>query len=244
MQKMTRQLPLGLKLNDAATYENLIAGSNELILTMLKDQGEGVGLIYISGASGSGRSHFLQAECHRMHATGMKAFYLPLGAYESLDPGILDGLSAYDQVLIDDVGEIVGLPAWEQALFRLCNEIRERRKRIVFAAALPVDAMVWHLPDLKSRLEWGVAVTIKPLEDHEKCSALMLRARSWGLSLDLKVADYLLTHCGRDMHILMDVLADLDHRSLAYQRKLTLPFVRGSLASMRHVSGIDKEALE
>ncbi|MDH5572845.1 MAG: DnaA regulatory inactivator Hda, partial [Gammaproteobacteria bacterium] len=42
-------------------------------------------------------------------------------------------------------------------------------------------------------------------------------------------AKYLLKHCPRDMKSLFEMLDRLDHASLAAQRKLTIPFVRGCI---------------
>ncbi len=58
-----------------------------------------------------------------------------------------------------------------------------------------------------------------------------MRASRLGLQLQDEVAKYLLHRMPRDMHQLFDMLEQLDHQSLAKQRKLTIPFVKQALNS-------------
>ena len=85
------------------------------------------------------------------------------------------------------------------------------------------------LPDLASRLSWGMVYQLEPLEDEEKVQALLLRARHRGLNLTDDVSRFVLTRGPRDMAGLFEVLEQLDQASLRAQRKLTIPFVKAEM---------------
>lgn len=86
------------------------------------------------------------------------------------------------------------------------------------------------LPDLVSRLRWGLVFRLLELPEADKKALLQCRARARGLELPGDVLDYLLVHHRRDAAFLFAVLDRLDQASLRAQRRLTIPFVRRVLA--------------
>jgi DnaA family protein len=90
--------------------------------------------------------------------------------------------------------------------------------------ALGVD-----LPDLRSRLAWGIVYQLAQAGDEEKIAILQFRARRRGLSLSREVCSYLISRSARDMEALLDLLATLDKASLVQQRALSIPFVKAVL---------------
>ncbi len=83
-----------------------------------------------------------------------------------------------------------------------------------------------HLPDLKSRLAWGLVLQLQPLSDEDKLETLQMRAIQRGFRLPVSVAQFILKRCTRTMHDLDNILDRLDQASLAHQRKITIPFVK------------------
>ena len=219
------QLPLRISLRDSATFENFYPGHNAAVVHALSLLGEP--FIYISGAQGSGRSHLLQAACHAVSEAGQQAAYLPLGECMAMSPQMLEGMEQMALVAIDDVELLAGKGDWELALFHLYNRIRDAGHRMVVAGDAAPVALNIALPDLLSRLGWGPVFQLQLLTDQEKAEAIRMRARQRGMDMSGEVADYLLNHASRDMHDLFTLLDRLDEGSLAAQRKLTIPFVRG-----------------
>ena len=217
------QLPLQLQLRDSATFDNFLEEGNELALQALR-AGGGESL-YLWGPPGCGKSHLLQAACH----ASPTAVYLPLGGIEGAQPALFDGLEAIPVVAIDDLGVIAGDPEWEIALFHLYNRIREAGGRLLCAADHSPAALGLALPDLVTRLGWGLVFRLQILSDAGRRRALQRRARRRGFELPDEVADYLLRRQPRDMNSLFVLLERLDEASLAAQRRLTIPFVRGLL---------------
>ncbi len=82
------------------------------------------------------------------------------------------------------------------------------------------------LPDLASRLDWGVSFHLEELDDEGKLSALQLRAELRGFKLPIDVGRFLLNRLSRDMRTLLTTLNQLDNASFRAKRKLTIPFVK------------------
>lgn len=228
MQDMSPQLALALNLKDEATFDNFYPAKNAEILLELKKAASGLGehIIYLCGSRGEGCSHLLQAVCHEAHLNGRTSVYLPLNNLITLSPEVFNGLEALDVVCVDDLHIIAGKPEWEEAVFHLFNRVHDAGGHIILTAHDLPKAIEINLPDLVSRLSWGMVYQLLSLSDQEKLAALTMRAKCRGISLSDDVGKYLLTHCPRHMGTLLAALDALDRASLAAQRRLTIPFVK------------------
>lgn len=227
----TQQLALGLSLKEELTFANFLTGSNQEILAALKKVAVETtpAFIYLCHSGALGASHLLQATCHAAHHAGQSAAYLPLADWVQLNSEMLQGFEMMSVVCLDDLQVIAGKPQWEEAVFHLYNRIQERGGRLVVAANDIPKNLRLGLPDLVSRLTFGVLYQMHPLTDDEKIQALKLRAEGRGITLADEVARYILTHCPRHMGTLFAALDALDKASLAEQRRLTIPFVKAVL---------------
>ncbi len=224
----TEQLTLSVSLRDDATFSNYFTQENAFAVRALQElaQAKGESSIYLWGKTGTGRSHLLQAICHEAQAGAFVASYLPLSEHAFLDPAMCEGLESMDIICIDDVDAIAGQKVWEEALFHLFNRVRSANKHIVFAATAALQDNPITLPDLRSRLAWGLTYQLKPLTDEEKVAALNLRAGNRGINIPLDVAQFLFNRYSRDMNDLFAALDKLDQASLSEQRKITIPFIK------------------
>jgi DnaA family protein len=227
-----RQIPLSVQLKDSAVFETYVPGDNEEVVDFLRHLPRPrLPAVWLWGGSGSGRSHLLQATCAEYRGRGADAAYLPLGELKAAGPGTLEGWDHAALVCVDDVDEAAGREAWEQALFRLFITVNDAGGTLLFAASAAPSASAFRLPDLRSRLTWGVTFQLKTLSDEQRLDALMLRAGRRGLDLPEETARYMLTRLPRHMNALLAWLDRLDVESLAAKRRLTLPFVRDVLLS-------------
>jgi len=218
------QLPLGIGLREGVTFDSFHFGDNEEARHTLV-QGE-QRFIYLWGPPGSGKTHLLQALGHQAATRGETSAYLPLTDAAELSPDYLQGLEQLSLVCIDDIDSIARQPQWEEALFHLYNRIRAGEARLALTAGSSPANLPIALPDLRSRLSWGLVLRLTLLDDDGKLVVLQQRARARGMELPTEVGRYLLHRISRDMTSLSDWLERLDERSLAAQRKLTIPFVR------------------
>jgi DnaA family protein len=226
--KTLAQLPLGLSLKDDASFDNFYPGKNIEIIDALKKTASGCGdkIIYLCGSRGQGLSHLLQASCHEAARHKVSAVYLPLGQLIQQSPEMLNGFESLQLICIDDLQCIAEAPAWEEAVFHLFNRVYDVGGSIIFAGNDLPKSLPLALPDLISRLSWGVFYLLHPLTDVEKITVLIRRAKGRGITLSDEVGKYILSHCPRHMTTLFAALDALDKASLAAQRRLTIPFVK------------------
>ena len=217
---MIQQLPLAVRLNDSATFDNFFATGNETAVHDLKATTHQ--FIYLWGVSGTGKTHLLQAACH---AVGSGSAYLPLGE-EGIVPEMLEGLEQLSLLCLDNVDAIVGDVAWETALFHLFNRLRDLDHQLIVSANTSPATLSLQLADLKSRFSWGISYQLAELSDADKVLAMQERAHRRGMHLPTEVAEYLLKRYPRDMVSLFELIERLDEGSLVAQRKITIPFVR------------------
>lgn len=224
---MPIQLSLMLQLPDCATFANFYATENFAVVQYLQKWlfQEGDSCLYVTGAHGVGLTHLLQACCHEMNAQGQAAAYLPLKK-NTLSLEILEGLESLVLVAFDDVDAVAGNRAWEEALFHCYNRCRISGAKFLLSGHHAPTQIAWGLPDLASRFNASVLLSIKALSDAEKVEALQKRAHLRGLDLPLEVGNYLLNHWPRDMSILCATLDQLDQAAYVAQRRLTIPFVK------------------
>jgi len=235
-----KQLALGVKLRADAVFESFWPGPNGEIIAALRTSSTVP--LWLWGASGSGKTHLLQAVCAAAgdaasgaspagaSAAGSPAAYFPLAAPRELPPEALAGFERARVLCVDDVDAVAGDLAWESALFRLFNEASELRTRLIFAAAVPPRQPDWRLGDWGSRAAACAVYQLRELDDDGRVEALRLRAAQRGLQLPYETSEYLLKRMPRDMRSLFAILDQLDEASLVAQRRLTIPFIRDALA--------------
>lgn len=232
------QLSLAVHLHDEATFDNFFVtpgSANALALAAVRDLVQPhppEPFVYLWGAGGVGISHLLQAACHAAGEQGLVSQYLPLEELAGFAPAqLLEGLEQLDLVCLDGVQHVMGQPGWDEAMFHCYNRLRAASARLLVSADCAPRGLGSQLPDLVSRMGWGVVFHLEPLNDEEKMRALQRRAASRGLELADEVVAYLYHRLPRDMNELFTLLDRLDAQSLAEQRRITIPFVRAVLAA-------------
>ncbi len=226
---MQQQTLAHMTLPDGLTFHSFYAGEENIDSTKLLEQFARQGSyqqMLLWGDKGSGKSHLLQAICHKSFEEGHQAAYLPLHSLIHYGARVLEGLEYKHILALDDVDLIVGFPEWEYALFTLINQARLLDQRIAFSASSNPMTMGWQLPDLSSRLLWGTILQIHPLTDQDKSEALRLRAKLRGFNLPDNVIDYINKRYPQDFDSLLTLLDHLDRSSFEAQRRITIPFVR------------------
>ncbi len=225
---MNRQLALAIRLDDEATFADFCWGDNALLQQQLLNSlaGRGEHQIFLWGSEGSGKSHLLQACCQAM-GHHQSAIYLPLQTLYEFGPQVIDGVGEQTLIAIDDIDAIAGNRAWEEAIFHLYNRIRDNEKSLlIITSHQPPALSPLCLPDLSSRLSWGIVIQLHELNDKDKINTLQLHAHKRGITLPTSVGQFLLNRSNRNMHALQDLLNRLDEASLIAQRKITIPFVK------------------
>jgi DnaA family protein len=230
---MQQQFPLTLSRERRPTFDNFIADGNEeavaairgLVATGRADS------IYLSG-DGCGKTHLLLAASNATDAAGKSAIYLSMKEIAATDPDLVKDLPPCDLLCIDDIDRIAGDARWEEALFRLYNQVRDAGGCLLIAGKRNLANLQLRLPDLLSRLGWGASYQIQTLGDEARKRLLLQIAVDKGMEMKADAADYLLKRYSRDIRALVELMELLDRRSLAAKQKLTIPFLRQSLSAI------------
>ena len=230
---MPQQLPLPLGLNAELSFDQFWPGPNREAVGQLRKAaaGQGEPLIVIWGEAGLGKTHLLNAVCSEAAEQSGAAAYLPMGLLREYGPETLAGAETFGIACLDDLDLLAGAPDWELALFHFFNRLRDAGQRLIISTSLPPAQLGFALPDLASRLTWGLTLRLhRPGEDDTR-QILQMKSRSLGLDMPEAVARFLMDHAQRDLPALIRLLERLDRASLAAQRRLTVPFVRGLISS-------------
>ena len=230
-----QQLPLALGLKDSAVFANFVAAENAEAVAYLQGlvDTDSTPPVYLWGENASGKSHLLQALCHAAGERSEAAVYLPMQEVISYPYESLQGLENMRLVCIDDIDAIAGHVNWEAAVLRLFERAHSNRCLLVLTATALVNDIGLRLPQLASRLAWGLVYHLKPLtQDNDALEqALLIRAERRGIQLADAATRYLLRHYGQNAEILFSSLDRLDQASLIAKRRLTVPFIRSILGS-------------
>jgi len=207
-----QQLLLDIRPPAQPELARFVAGRNVELMAQLQAMLDGTAaerMVYVWGAPGSGKSYLLAAWARACRARGLA---VDATGWQAAPAVIADQVETWDA-------------AQQHAGFAAFNRVRETGGLWLAAGnAAPADLPV--MPELQTRLGWGLVFQLHALDDGEKRMALSRHAETLGFRLDLQVADYLLAHTARDMQSLLRVLEALDRFSLETRRPITLPLLR------------------
>ena len=212
----------------APTLANFIVGSNAECVSVLAGLRDELArslppshrFTYIWGPRGSGKTHLARAI--------------------ETDLPRLEEPTAATLLVVDDCDR---LDAEAQVgLFHRFNERLARPDAALVAFGEVPPARLALIPELASRLAWGMVFALAPLDDTALKTALGAAALARGVPLTDEVSAWLLRHTRRDMGSLQQVLERLDHLSLKRQRRITLPLLRELLHQGRTGQGSDGSA--
>ncbi|MCF2948932.1 DnaA regulatory inactivator Hda [Paraglaciecola aquimarina] len=237
MVQVTSQLSLPVSIKEVETFESYIQGQNaqvcdylQQLLNQFKTDTVEHWLSYLFSESEVGKSHLLYATCQQAELDNISSIYLKLERNTELTPDVLFGLEHYSLICIDDIHELEDSREWQVALFDLINRVKEQNTGcLIMTGNQPANQLPIQLPDLLSRLSWGINFQLISLTDDQRQQALIIRAEMRGMNMPKEVAKFLVNHWPRDMSSLINSLDQLDEQSLQQQRMLTIPFVKSIL---------------
>lgn len=227
------QLALGVKLRDDARFDNFHGRRNLEVARRLESMcasPDGLPVIVLGGDADTGKSHLLQAVCHKADQLGQSAVCLSIEELLPFGPGALSGLDDHQVVCLDDLDQIAGDARWEEAIFHLYNRILDRSGLLVVSMADVPGAFPFGLADLGSRLAHGLVMQLRVYRDEDRMRILVARAEQRGMVMSDDVAGFIMRRAPRRLAELLAILDTLDENSLQAQRRLTIPFVKSVMA--------------
>jgi DnaA-homolog protein len=223
---LKQQLLLPLQPQQLKSFALFFPGKNHLALETLIAPTHPQ-FIYLFGASGSGKSHLLEAYASQAIEKCDRVLFLPLKNLNH-QKNYLKELPKLAAVLVDDLEY---LSQDEEAdLFHLFNQLQSTNTPLIVTSNLAPNALNIQLPDLKSRLESGLALKLETLKDEELLAALKLHAQHLGLRLNEKIYIFILNHLERKLSSLILQLKKVTDYSLLTRRPVTIKMIKFVLA--------------
>lgn len=222
---MMKQIALDIGLARGATLANFCAGPNEAALAHLRlwagSPTRSPVPTYLWGASGSGKTHLLEAVAQALREEGAAAGWLDPSLHE---PPEFD--ESWAVVLLDDVDRYSAVQ--QHAAFNWFVNAQTLQRGVLAAGAVP-PADLRLREDLRTRLGWGHVFHLQVLSEPERRAVLRQAADDRGIFLGDEVMDFMLTRFSRDLGSLMQLLDQLDGYALQTKRAITIPLIKSML---------------
>ncbi|KAF3982988.1 MAG: DnaA regulatory inactivator Hda [Methylococcales symbiont of Hymedesmia sp. n. MRB-2018] len=223
---MSEQLPLQFEFQSNQNFNTFYLGDNIETITHLKNRFiNKEQLIYLWGKKGTGKTHLIQASSQQANKQNKSCFCFSFKP-QLPTTSILDGLEQLDLICFDNIENIAGHAEWEQAFFNFFNCHRDHNKHLLLSAHCPPKFLSIQLPDLKTRMNWGLTLKLNVLTDEQQLNALIFKANDLGFKLPLNVGQFLIAHYARDLPSIWQLLDKIEHATLAEKRKITIPFLK------------------
>jgi chromosomal replication initiator protein len=195
--------------------------------------------LYISGASGLGKTHLLMAIGNSLaeNFPDKKALYLRSEdfirnvAEEEADATnkTLDQLSDVDFLLMDNMDEIAGDELAQEKLYHIYNTLTERGSKIIFAGRKTPVQETETEDYLKSRFQWGMTAEIHEMDDAASSQVIKKLCKDINLSFPPMVITFMLTRISRDFDSIKNAVTKINEESLTRKSKVTIPLVKETL---------------
>ncbi|MFT5111832.1 MAG: DnaA family protein [Parasphingorhabdus sp.] len=221
------QVSLPLKLAENYALESFYTGANEELFEVVRAISDSTvsSVLYVWGEPGFGKSHLLQGLVQQAIENQQLAAYIPLSE-KNIRSELIGQLQPSATICIDDVDNIAGDRAWEQALLDLFERCRTNGGRLVVSASKSPAGVDFILRDLQTRLTSELVYRINPLDDRHKALAIKWRAKTRGLAVSDQTVQYLLRRVSRAPAALFGLMDRIDKKSLQYSRPVTIPFLK------------------
>jgi chromosomal replication initiator protein len=215
------------------TFANfVICSGNSMALEFVKrvmapDSGEN--LLYLHGATGSGKTHLLSAICSGLAncPAGSQLSIIPLEALtEENCRSVVEQAGVQTHLLLDNLHLLADSNLLRSAVWQLFNDFYESGRKIVATATLPPKELKSLDEHLQSRFMWGLVAKLDISDDESRRMILGKLAADRQVILPSEVSDYLLVHVRRDIPSLAAALEQLKQRSFAVQKKISLKLAR------------------
>lgn len=212
MKDAPRQLVFDLPHRPALGHEDFLAGPSNAAALAIVDQWPNWPhwAVVVEGPAHSGKSHLGQVWRLKSGAEAVCA--------RDLDQDAVEGLRERRALLVENLEEGV---ADERVLFHLLNLAREQKMSILMTTRVAPGELKIALPDLRSRLRAVPRVEIGPPDDAILGAVLVKHFADRQLSIDPSVVSYLLVRLDRSFAAALEVVEEIDRRSLATHRRVT-----------------------
>lgn len=229
---MPKQLTLQFEFKSNQRFGSFYSGNNQEVVNHLQQIFNLHELfVFLWGGTGTGKTHLMQATIHTAKNFNKSIFYISLNSNSLPNVSVLHGLEDIDLVCLDNIEQISGNNEWEREFFNFYNLHRDNGKQLFLSASCPPQALKICIPDLQTRMSWGLTLKLQDLSEEQILNALIFKANALGFEIKIKVGRFLLNHYARDLPSIWLLLDKIKYATLTEKRKLTIPFLKKIMLS-------------
>jgi chromosomal replication initiator protein len=204
--KVTRTMPSGYvsNLNSDMTFDSFVEGkSNQLAkaacLSVVNEPGA-FNPLYIYGGVGLGKTHLLHSIGNQLSNENKKVVYLHSEKFvqnmvTALRNNQIEEFKKFyrnlDVLLLDDIQFFAGKERSQEEFFHTFNSLFEYKKQVVLTCDKYPKEINGLEDRIKSRLVWGLNVSIDPPDLETRVAILQSKAENLGMPINNEVAFFL-----------------------------------------------------
>ena len=197
----------------------ILSESNKEAFNILKNWHLGWGIapypsiISLIGPQGSGKTHLAHLWKRYSGASFLS---------ESSDYAILSNL------IIEDIDSTKIV---EKDFFHIFNYCHENKRALLVTSTISVGKIGFKLPDLDSRMKSIMEVKIAQPDDYLIKMILFKHFSQRSIKVEENIINYLAKILPRNFNSIANQIDFLDQASLAYQKDITIPFIKKNFNS-------------
>jgi DnaA regulatory inactivator Hda len=225
---MSEQYPLPLPHREAmAADDYLVTASNREAARWVNSWPEWPShCLIILGPAGSGKTHLMHVW---LQNSGGKL--VPLEDLVIKDAG---GIAARNPIIaVDNADKLAGHREAEKTLFHLYNYLRENRGFLLLTMTKPPAQWTEGVADLRSRLLASPVAVIGPPDDELLSMLLVKQFHDRQIQVGADVVAYIVPRMERTAEKMRELVAALDHASLAEGRRVSITLAKRVLEYLK-----------
>jgi chromosomal replication initiator protein len=219
--------------NPKYTFDSFIVGAcNQLAyaaaLGVAQNPGHSYNPLFIFSGAGLGKTHLLQAIGHVAQANHYRVLYASaeqftnefiIAVQERKTRDFRKKYRSVNMLLIDDIQFLSGKGQTEESFFHTFDELHNANHQIVISCNCPPKSIPLLHDSLRSRLEWGLIVDIKPPDPETRLAILQAKAKQKGADMPFAVLECIAQRSHQNIRELEGCL----NRVIAYAKLTRAP---------------------